>query len=292
MLNYDVIITGCARNIEQYLDTTLKKLLMIKELFKTTKIFIYENDSIDNTSNILKEWEDNNIIKLISEKNVPGPRTQRLAHGRNILYKEAMKYKFDYLIVIDLDYIISDLTKESIMSCFNFKEEWAMMGGNQIGTGERGAYYDIWALRTYDDWMNIDYHQCMRDGNTEYYCGASRLRNISPESEPIKVKSCFGGIGIYKRKYLDNCTYGSGLNSDNYEICEHTTFNECILKNGGSIYINPKLITFYNKELEYFYDKNNNNLTLKILINILLILLIIILYFSCKFYTKNFTNFI
>jgi hypothetical protein len=279
MLDYDIIIVGCARNIEQYLNNTLAKINMLKELFKSTKVIIFENDSTDNTLNILKDWENKNIIKLITEKNVPGLRTERLAHARNTLYNEAMKHNFDLLIVMDLDNVIELLSEEGILSCFDIKEDWAMLGGNQLGN-----YYDVWALRTYDDWMPFDWVECYYiEKKSRYYCFLSRLINIPVNSNPIKVKSCFGGIGIYKKKYLDNCTYGNGLQgpkNNKYEICEHVTFNECIIKNGGSIYINPKLITMNNlfyKSFEYFINANKN-IIFNIILIIINIIIIIILY--------------
>ena len=102
ILPYDVIIVGCARDIEYYLSNTKEKLQMLKSLFKSSKIIIYENDSKDNTLNILKDWEKEKLIYLITEKDVKGTRTERLAYARNLLYNEAMKHTFDLLIVISI----------------------------------------------------------------------------------------------------------------------------------------------------------------------------------------------
>ena len=242
-LPYDIVIIGCARDIETHLPNARKKLEMIKSLFRSSKIIIYENDSVDKTLEILSTWNNENFIKLITEKNVKGIRTERIAYARNILYKEAMKHNFDLLIIIDLDNVISNLSPESIMSCFKKEivEDWAMLGANQTGN-----YYDLFALRTFDDWMPFDWLKCRDiEGKTHNYCLDNRFRNILQTNKLLEVKSCFGGTAIYKRQYLDNCDYGKGfqMNGDKkLEFCEHINFNEGVKKNGGKIYINPKFI--------------------------------------------------
>jgi hypothetical protein len=237
VLPYSIVIVGCARNIESYLKNTKEKIRMIIGLFKSSKVYIYENDSNDNTLKILQEWENEKLIELISEKNVPGLRTERLAHGRNILYNKAMKNNFDYLIVMDLDNVISDLDESGIKSCFNMTEKWAVVSANQ-----KDNYYDLWALRTYNDWMPFDCWHCVHIGKkTVEYCVSSRYKNIPKNAKPIKVKSAFGGFAIYDKKYLNNCSYGNGLFNGS-EVCEHVNFNQDIIKKGGDIYINPLLI--------------------------------------------------
>ncbi len=273
VLPYNVIIVGCARDIASYLPKTKEILKMLISVFKSTKIFIYENDSKDNTLDIPKLWESENLITLFSEKNIPGKRTERLAYARNKLYKEAMRHDFDLLIVMDLDEVNHNLKEEAIISCFDMKEDWGAVGSNQL------FYYDIWALRTYDNWIQNDY---LINFNIVKFIKC--LRYIPHDNKPIKVKSCFGGLAIYKRKYLDNCTYGNGLqniNNNNFEVCEHVLFNTCILNNGGKMYINPKLfncyiLDFVKKIIKYIF-----------IITILLILFIII---YKKIYKKNFFN--
>ena len=71
-------------------------------------------------------------------------------------------------------------------------------------------------------------------------CNSKNI-HIPGDSDLIEVKSCFGGLGIYKTKFIKNCKYYGGEDTDN-EVCEHVAFNECIYANGGKLFINPKMI--------------------------------------------------
>ena len=235
-------IVGTAKNIEKYLPSTIKKLEMIANLFFQHQIIIYENDSTDKTLSILKAWkssrEDKYDIKIISETNIKGRRTHVLSYARNLLLKEALKYEYEYLIVVDLDDVITDLDENGILSSFelNDKVDWAGIGGNQ------NIYYDIWALRTKDDWLKFDWMECFTKSKDYNHCCISRHREIHPDNEMIEVDSCFGGIMIYKTKYIQDSRYYGG--ERNKEVCEHVNFNNGIrMKNNGRLFINPKMIT-------------------------------------------------
>ena len=244
VLPYSVVVASCARNIESYLPIVLDKFKMIRRLFKTCNIIVYENDSNDNTRNILKQWHQNKIIKLITADNVQGKRTQILAKSRQILYEQSMQYKPDYFIVTDLDDVIVSLSENSIISCFNITTEWAGLGANQTN-----YYYDLWALRTKDNWLKHDVWECLRicqqkGANCKRYEAPCfpELRTISMHSNIIPVDSCFGGTMIYNTKYLKNCNYGAGIDAHNNEICEHVQFSKTITRNGGKLFINPAFI--------------------------------------------------
>ena len=232
-----VVILGTARDIEQWVPNTIEKVEMIMGLFEKANVIIYENDSKDNTLKLLKEWENkNNNVKIISETNVQGLRTQRLEHARNLLMNEGLKLKTEYIVVIDLDNVIANLNKDAFLSSFKYENlDWGVMCANQTGN-----YYDLWALRTFDDWMPFDFEDCYKSRDRDF-CLNQRLKNIPITNEPIEVLSAFGGLAIYKTKYIDDkCKYNGWIN--NKETCEHVGFNLCIRNNGAKIYINPKMI--------------------------------------------------
>lgn len=236
-----VVIIGTARDVEEYLPILIEKIENILSLFEKGSIIIYENDSKDKTLEILNNW---NKARIISEKNVPGERAHRLEHGRNILLEEALKENSEYIIVIDMDDKNINITNEAILSSLNhINKDWAVMGANQ-----NEKYYDLWALRTFDSWMPADVWHCEIDTTIS----DSMMRKIPKDENLIEVKSCFGGLAIYKTKYLKGCKYdgrskprfrcnyeGTGVAN---EKCEHVSLNECIRNNGGKIFINPKMI--------------------------------------------------
>jgi hypothetical protein len=233
-------ITGTAKDVSKYLPIITKKIEMISNCFLKSNIIIFENDSIDDTLLYLNKWKEksNFNIKIISEKNLQGKRTQRLAYARNKLLSQALKNNNEYMVVVDMDNINLDLTREGFLSCFKYKNDWAVLGANQ-----KKIYQDSWALRTFDDWMPFDCWDCVHiEKKGEEYCWKSRFRNIKPTNKLIEVKSCFGGLAVYKTKYLKNCSYYGG-EINGHQVCEHVKFNKDIReKNNGKIFINPQMI--------------------------------------------------
>ena len=232
-----VVIIGTARNIDKYLAVTINKIKTIMGLFSESYVIIYENDSTDRTLEILHKFQASTPnVRIISEKNVPGLRTQRLSYGRNLLMNEALKMKTEYIVIMDLDDVNSKLTATSFLTSFEYKDlDWAVMTANQ-----NDKYYDLWALLTYDNWMPFDCWECTKHDTVDN-CVNSRFKKIGTDNELILVKSAFGGLGIYKTKYLKP-TYKYDGGSGTQELCEHVTFNKAITKDGGKIYINPKMI--------------------------------------------------
>jgi hypothetical protein len=244
--NKSATIVGTARDIQKYLYYTIKKIEMISSLFGNINIIVYENDSIDDTLDILNKWKNNSKynIKIISEKNLPGKRTQRLSYARNILLNEALKLNNEYFIVMDLDDVNSLLTKKRFVSSFLYNNDWSCLCANQ-----KYNYYDLWALRTKDDWLNYDCWDCIKnkkESGKEYdkeyeKCVGSKFKNLKPQKDLLEVNSCFGGLAIYKTKYIKNCKYYGG--EGDKEVCEHVNFNkEIIEKNKGKIFINTNMI--------------------------------------------------
>jgi hypothetical protein len=59
----------------------------------------------------------------------------------------------------------------------------------------------------------------------------------------MPVQSAFGGAGLYKMKSIMGTKYvGYEKNHIDKQICEHVTFNKCLIDKGCKLYINPKML--------------------------------------------------
>ena len=253
VFNLNVIITGVCRNISQFIFNSFHKFVYLTLYFKNTKIIIYENDSTDDTLEQLNKFKNifNNIeIIILSEKNITGTLTQRISHARNSIlnYISTKNLKPDYIINIDMDDILLEFKCDSILQPFKDNLNWSMVGGNSE------IYYDMWALRT----LNNPYKDFW-DGkklDNKYIIPINTILEsyfkIDKESSPIKVHSCFNGIGIYKYNHIIECFY----NGDN--TCEHIHFHQNMIdKHNANLYIYPKLIVGPHKILGKPMDKCN-----------------------------------
>ena len=245
-LDYKVIIAGCCRDVESYISNSIKIINDIGNNFKDYTVIIYENDSSDNTRNILTKLKKANYYYIFEDDiNIP-KRTERISRGRNkILEKlfEINKTKYhDFLIMIDLDdRIQSGKIIDTINTCFTYKD-WDVLTANSSI-----KYYDIWAYRKKgeketDCW--IDFDNDVENGMSSddaYNKNVGIFLKPKPISNNlISVESAFGAVAVYKIESIGDCRY-EGIRNGN-EICEHVPFHECLIKNNKKIFINTKML--------------------------------------------------
>ena len=103
------------------------------------------------------------------------------------------------------------------------------------------VYYDIWSVRCRT--LNFDCLKALQRNKyqqiVQKICIHVHTKPIPRDFGLIPVRSTFGGFGIYQTIYLNNCTYEVS-NKNNAEKSEHISFHDCVIKNGGKIFINPK----------------------------------------------------
>ena len=259
-----IVIASIARNIESTFSKDYDRVLKAFSDFTIIRWIIVESNSTDNSIKLLKKYSKLSTkilyVSLQPDKVIRNTRTIDLAAARNKyleLFGEIRKEtKIDYLVVCDLNNLNNKLNKEVVQSCWA-QNDWAAVLANQ-----NGPYYDVWALRhkfwndfdcweRYENLLKIYRKPSLALWDAVY----SRMVKIPKNWNWIKVDSGFGGIGIYRTAYLDNCKY-VGTNTNGKQVCEHVSFNSGIIDNGGSIYINPKFINFnltdHSRRKKYF----------------------------------------
>jgi len=225
----------CVRDCEKHMKLNLSKIEQICNLFEYSNIIFYENASDDNSFKILQNYCNKNkhCVLIHEEYNTSEyPRTVRLARARNICLNFAKAATNDIYIALDFDDVIKELTPDNIALCFDKNIEWGALFANQ-----KGEYYDLWALRTYDDWMKYD---CWEAADIIGVKNAfDKHQRTIPANSIIQVISAFGGTGIYKLPKTKGCYYYGWKN--NRECCEHVHFHKQMNKQ-SNLYIIGELI--------------------------------------------------
>ena len=269
MRETDVAIGGLARDIAEIIPQSIARIERLGELFRSYSVVIYENDSQDDTKRILANWADRNPRVHFLHERLGAPsnrkrrclnRTLRMAHYRNEIRRYITKQlsHCQYTIVLDFD-LAGGWSLDGIMNSFGWSD-WDFMGSYGVYVKPRRfsllrraigmlpydrVHYDAWAFRL----ANSPEMVPIAATNHLYW------DNGSP---PVRVFSCFGGLGIYRSEAMKLCKYDG---SDTEHVRFHNRMHEAGL---DRLYLNPSQIVLYNevpKRLVQDYSKRAANLT-------------------------------
>lgn len=247
-----VLIAGIVSNEARNLRSEIARLN--KAIGSSSTIFwiIIESDSTDNTLEVLeqmkKRYTNFEYQSLGNLKKLIPIRTERLAFCRN-KYLDYMreiqrKENIEYLIVSDFDKTNSRLTTKHIENCLQLEQDWSAIFASQ-----KYFYYDLWAFRhsklcPYDIHKKVSELMRMDITLRHIYFKEiiKRMYIISRKKGLLEVESAFGGLAIYKSKYINKNIKYVGLDSDGNEMCEHLSINIELSKNAPNLYINADLV--------------------------------------------------
>lgn len=239
-----LVVVMIARNSCPFITNTLG---LVSELFSGpwagTAFYAYENDSIDETGEILWEFcsrtpnasvtKDANFSP--DERGFQEGRTHRLAVARNKCSDWVQKFAADYEYVCVLD---SDphggFSVDGVYNSLGwFAECQASPRGLPVGAvasyslyvtkGDGGEYgvaqYDAYAARL-NWWENR--------GNMRWF--HALLPPVG--SRPIPMNSAFGGLCLYSREAYRGMRYAGG-------DCEHVLAHKAMREHGYTLMLNP-----------------------------------------------------
>ena len=203
-----VIICGCVRNCEKYIDSVFNTITQIESVFSETRIIIAYDESTDKS-----------LVKLVKYKREYGPRmevlinrhplspyrTQNIANARNSILdkiRETDDSQFPVFIMMDFDDVCAaPLDINVLKRALNRKSEWDSISFNRPG------YYDIWAVSlkpfVYSAWGWTEPREVVKIMR-EYV--VDKLDKLDP-NELLECSSAFNGFAIYKTSVFLKCSY-------------------------------------------------------------------------------------
>lgn len=243
-----VLFVGLARNCALKVGRSIEKMLELGQLWARADYLIITNDNSDDTelaitATRLREMGGKlHVLDGLAEK--ISSRTERLAYARNegLRAMWAMEQVPQYLIMMDMDGVNDELiTGDAFLAAIaSAPDNWAGLFANQTT-----HYYDIYALRKRGwctiniGWLELWAQLLPWRWIAKTVVGARQV-SIPRHAPSIEVESAFGGFGLYKTKYLDDCHYcGTKFRRD---ICEHVAFHRSVCKKGIKLYILPSLL--------------------------------------------------
>ncbi len=243
-----IVVVGMARDIGEVLPLSLQRLEGISRLFRDWACIIVENDSTDNTKDILRQYEADNpgrVTAVLQDLNRPHrrgfepARVQAYAEYRN-QYRRIAAEKHadaDFVLAVDLDPAGGWSTLGIIngVGWLGRIEDAACMASTSIfGSpnvtvgGERvWAHYDQWAFRAYG------WGRRMEPWFTFWL--------PPPGAHPIEVYSSFGAAALYRAKPFFEHEYRS-IGGD----IEHVGLHRLMRESGWRIFHNPGQRTLMN----------------------------------------------
>lgn len=281
MKEINIIIYATVRNIEEHFFTAFLNIDIISSYFKDIYIIIFENDSNDNTRNMLITWSKiakKNVKKYLILKNdldkIYPLRAHRLAYCRNFIlnyiFDNNLYHLYSYAIHCDLDERFWGIDFESLANCFQYDlKTWDAM----TCVNKYRSYYDFWALRCDKSWFNINIFSCAAK-NVDYVTKIDSFESILKNTEGlIPTISSFNGLGIYKLRSIIFCRYNAdyvcnvcnNTNQGCWEDNDHIGLHKQMINNNCKLFINnqmfiqtkPKKCKSYENFIKDMYTINN-----------------------------------
>jgi hypothetical protein len=261
--NKKIIISGIIKNGEKYLDKTFENIERIKKYFQDYVVYIYENNSKDNTKNKLEEWKksDNKFFcecENLKKNNMKQYEIMAYCRNKCRYFINKQSDLYGYVLLLDLDLQIN-INIISIMNCFNLNNTWDVQFANGIYTYDFN-YWDSFALRTQLDNIAF-YYDLDEKGANKYWKHMNTYQKQKRICELIEVDSGFGGMGLYKKNCFEMSSYDENTND-----CEHVQFHKKLKNMGLKLFVNPKFIklySIYETQGSYYtnnkFDKNTQN---------------------------------
>ncbi len=271
--NLTIVFGILARDCKDSLQSNMARVEEIGQVFKDYHVVVYENDSKDGTTEMLKEWtvQNNHVVAICETTNqttiphkseeLPYPdksvyRIEKMVRFRNrVLDEVRSRFEPDLFCFIDID-VESFSSKDVIDAIRQVPDDWGALfaSGHSIfrkpdGTEKVSRYqYDSYAFVPDDvdpmktgEWViDFIFHEV-----TAWY-----LNSLLRSCDYLSCRSAFNGIGIYRWEAIRDLKFCIMQTPELKEVsacfCEHVPFNGEIKKKGYKLYATRKIEVTYN----------------------------------------------
>lgn len=265
-----IVIGLLTKNGIKHISKTKEKIERLCRHFADYRVIIFENDSTDNTRNVIKAWveTDPHVILLGCEHlgdkecklKAKDPksygytsfsRSEKMAgYRQEILNEVQMHYTdWDYFCTFDFD-LSGAFFIDGFLTTFS-REDWDMVYGNGI-TFIPVPFFHTKAY-AYDCFAFIDdNHEFGSEAQVPHFFECNKiLGEASKTMEWYKSKSGFNGIAIYKIASLKGASYQPQKGM----LCEHVFLHASMIDAGHDrIYFNPAMILFPGQQCEHRFQ--------------------------------------
>ena len=245
----------------EYLHNYCDKIEVLYNNLFLFEYFIYENNSTDNTKELVFNFIKNRKGNVICENIDTNFKWTNLIDFNRGLHMNFIrnrgKNKFgimnsDYTLLLDSEIILKNNTIFDMVHNIHNDPTISAITPYTICYNEdsynSNHYYDTLAIVNNN---NIDYtknrNTCMfkectrcKKYHEKYNINLSNDNLWSINDEEISVRSAFGGCYLIRSDIYNKCEYDENLFRETNHVCEHVSFNKQVL-NYGKIIIKPDI---------------------------------------------------
>jgi len=244
------------RNGEPYIKYMDKLFTDIENIYSdyVFEYFIYENNSTDNTKEVIKDFYTNkrgkykldDIPNSIKKSGISLDRGTHMATIRNKLKDFHGKLDSDYVLLLDAEVIFLPDTLKELINTINNDIVMVTPFGMcyyAFKFNDNVHYYDSLAVISKD---NLSYEET--SNTCLFKCCKTCINNRKKQNininenqlfdldKIIQVNSCFGSMALIKTQTYNEVSWDNS-------VCEHHSFCKNV-SNHGSVVINPNIKIF------------------------------------------------
>lgn len=258
-----IVFCGCIRNSASELLSNIPTLEEICDYFKDYRIVVVENNSIDNSKNILKQWSNRNpkVISLIYDfdeskydnhitPEIYNPsfiykRIIKLVDYRNIYMdyiNDQLDFESDYITIIDYD--LSQIDVDGFFTSFGTEFDWDAVTANGY------SYSPSLKRRFHDTYPLFEVGMPFVDSIDKIKTYRKIFEPLRKGMPFIRVASAYNGIAIFKASVRKKLRYSLIFNNfGGVEVLnDHVSiFMQMIEQGHDKIYINPNMELYYQR---------------------------------------------